>query len=142
VPKVLVANQTRIVEAVADPEGAWLPGVPVTTVTPHEPADVWAVSALLTSPVASVAAWQHGAGTGLSTRSVRVGPAVLGSVPWPAGDLGEAIDALRAGDVVECARLVVDAYGVIGDEAGELVTWWSALLPDATGAGAVPAADR
>ncbi len=34
VPKVLVANQTRIVEAVADPCGAWLPGVPVTSVVP------------------------------------------------------------------------------------------------------------
>ena len=33
-PKVLVANQTRIVEAVADPCGAWLPGVPVTSVVP------------------------------------------------------------------------------------------------------------
>ena len=32
VPKVLVANQTRIIEAVADPEGAWLPGVPLITV--------------------------------------------------------------------------------------------------------------
>ena len=34
VPKVLVANQTRILEAVADRPGAWLPGVPVNTVTP------------------------------------------------------------------------------------------------------------
>ena len=33
VPKVLVANQTRILEAVADLQ-AWLPGVPVNTVTP------------------------------------------------------------------------------------------------------------
>ena len=34
VPKVLVANQTRIVEAVADPCGAWLPGVPVSSLVP------------------------------------------------------------------------------------------------------------
>ncbi len=142
VPKVLVANQTRIVEAVADPEGAWLPGVPVTTVTPHDPADVWAVSALLTSPVASIAAWQHGAGTGLSTRSVRVGPAVLGAVPWPVGELDEAVTALRRGDVLGCALLVCAAYGLTGDEAGVLVTWWSALVPDAVDASAVPVADR
>ena len=34
VPKVLVANQTRIVEAVCDPGGEWLPGVPVLGVYP------------------------------------------------------------------------------------------------------------
>ena len=34
VPKVLVANQTRIVEAVCDPHGEWLPGVPVLGVYP------------------------------------------------------------------------------------------------------------
>ena len=35
VPKVLVANQTRVIEAVADPDGRWLPGVPVD----HRPTD-------------------------------------------------------------------------------------------------------
>lgn len=142
VPKVLVANQTRIVEAVADPDGAWLPGVPVTTVTPHAATDVWAVTAVLTSPVASVAAWQHGAGTGLSTRSVRVGPAVLAAVPWPAGSLDAAVAALRDGDVVGCAHHVCTAYGLTGDAAGELITWWSALLPDGIAGRAVPATDR
>ena len=34
VPKVLVANQTRIVEAVCDPHGEWLPAVPVLGIYP------------------------------------------------------------------------------------------------------------
>src|SRR4029453_17451162 len=34
VPKVLGPNRTRILEAVAHDHGAWLPGVPVSTVTP------------------------------------------------------------------------------------------------------------
>ena len=34
VPKVLVANQTRVIEAVADPDGRWLPGVPLITARP------------------------------------------------------------------------------------------------------------
>ena len=34
VPKVLVANQTSLVEAVADPDGAWIPGVPITSIVP------------------------------------------------------------------------------------------------------------
>lgn len=129
VPKVLVANQTRIVEAVADPDGAWLPGVPVTTVTPNSDEGVWAVAAVLTSPIASVAAWQHGAGTGLSTTTVRIGPASLAETPWPAGRLDEAVAALRAGDVAKCARLVCGAYGLDEDTTQPLMSWWEQRLP-------------
>lgn len=129
VPKVLVANQTRIVEAVADPDGAWLPGVPVTTVTPTHSADVWQLAAVLTSPVASVAAWQHGAGTGLSTTSVRVGPASLAATPWPAGGLDGAVEALRDGALLDVARTVCGAYGLDRAVTDELVTWWERRLP-------------
>ena len=126
VPKVLVANQTRIIEAVADPQGAWLPGVPVNTVTPIDRNDVWAIAALLTSPVASALAWQAGAGTGLSATSVRIGPAVLSAIPWPAGPLASAIDALRAGDVPACGRATMVAYGL---EDHDLIDWWLNHLP-------------
>ncbi|HEY3484012.1 MAG TPA: N-6 DNA methylase, partial [Ilumatobacteraceae bacterium] len=53
VPKVLVANQTRTIEAVVDPTGAWLPSVPVVTCLPRDAAFLWEVAAVLTSPVAS-----------------------------------------------------------------------------------------
>ena len=133
VPKVLVANQTRVVEAVADPYGRWLPGVPVNTVTPHDgdPRTVWEIAAVLTSPVASAAAWHHAAGTGLSTTTVRIGPSVLAGVSWPDGALDRAVAALRAGDVEQCGRALVDAYGVTGEPAESLITWWTALLPGA-----------
>ena len=143
VPKVLVANQTRIVEAVADPDGLWLPGVPVTTVTPsgrtsgaapHAAQDgsnraVWGLAAVLTAPIASVLAWHAGGGTGLSTRSVRVGPAVLAATPWPAGDLSNAILALQAGDIVGCGDAVMTAYAVSDADGDELLSWWAAQLP-------------
>ena len=128
VPKVLVANQTSVVEAVADPDGAWLPGVPVTAVTPSGPTSVWELAAVLTSPVASALAWRLTAGTGLSTRSMRVGPAVLAALPWPAGPLDDAVAALRDGDVDGCARHTIEAFGV-GDGAAELLSWWSARRP-------------
>ena len=125
---MLVANQTRIIEAVADPEGAWLPGVPVTTVTPTDtlvpaPATVWELAAVLTSPVASVLAWHAAGGTGLSTTSIRVGPAVLAATPWPAAALDVAVAALREGDAAECARVVTKAYGVDDETADRLVSW-------------------
>lgn len=135
VPKVLVANQTRVIEAVADPTGEWLPGVPVATATPtsrpgaQDPLAVWRIAAVLTSPIASVAAWHRSAGTGLSPTSVRVGPATLAATPWPAGSLDGAVDALRAGAVVDCGRSVCEAFACPPDHVDDLVSWWSAQLP-------------
>ena len=136
VPKVLIANQTRIIEAVVDPDGSWLPGVPVTTATPTghavddgAGASTWAIAAVLTSPTASIAAWQHCAGTGLSTTSIRIGPATLASLPWPAGDLATAVERVRRGDVTGCGRAVCDAYELPAADAEAAMTWWAQRLP-------------
>lgn len=128
VPKVLVANQTRIIEAVADPDGAWLPGVPLITVRPTLLADVWSLAAVLTSPVASAWAWHRAAGTGLSARSLRLGPRWLAELPWPAGSLADAVDALSSGDVPGCGTAVAEAYGLDPGEVGALRRWWEAQL--------------
>ena len=135
-PKVLVASQTRIVEAVADPCGGWLPGVPVTSVVPIGDTTVWELAAVLTSPVASAAAWHAAAGTGLSARAIRLGPAALASLPWPAGDLGRAAQLLRDGDVLGCGRAVTAAYsyeirhGITAPDDA-LFEWWSASVTGA-----------
>jgi hypothetical protein len=123
VPKVLIANQTAVIEAVADVTGAWLPAVPVLTARPADPGQVEAVAAVLTSPVAASWAWHRAAGTGLSPRTVRLGPRWLGELPWPAGDLTTATAAYRVGDVEACGRAVQASYGVT-DEA--LLAWWMA----------------
>ena len=121
VPKVLVATQTHVLEAVVDESGAWLPAVPVIRVVPHDHDDVWAVAAVLTSPVASAVIAEQSVGSGLSATTVRVSQRTLGALPWPAGTLIHAIDALRAGDVVQCGRLTDAAFGVFDDD---LFEWW------------------
>jgi hypothetical protein len=140
VPKVLVANQTRIVEAVCDPVGEWLPAVPVLGVYPtgahwederRRPIDVlassaWEIAAVLTSSVASAWLWHRGAGTGLSVDTVRLSPVTLGGLPWPGGDLRRAVAALREGDVRGCSAAVADAYGI--EDATALDGWWVVLL--------------
>ena len=159
VPKVLVANQTKIIEAVCDPEGAWLPGVPVVAVYPNGahwndgPGDdegghgegghgegghaegghghelgvaAWEIAAVLTSPFASVWLWHRGAGSGLSANTVRSSPVVLADLPWPAGDLRAAVDAVQAGDVRACGTCVDRAYGIADDT--DLARWWTDLL--------------
>jgi SAM-dependent methyltransferase len=127
VPKVLIANQTRVIEAVADPTGSWLPGVPVLSARPALTADVWPVAAVLTSPVASVWAWHRAAGTGLSADALRLGPRWLAELPWPRQSVNQAVEALQAGDLVGCGREITVAYGL--DRAQPLIDWWSHQLP-------------
>ena len=68
-PKVLVATQTKVIEAVVDPRGDLIPSVPVIAVHPLRLEDLWAVAAvLLAPPVAAWAATHHlGAGMGAGT---------------------------------------------------------------------------
>ena len=141
VPKVLVANQTAIIEAVCDDRGAFLPAVPVVAVYPGrgdtlfqagsvetgsvDSGLVWQIAAVLTSPVASAWAWHRQAGTGLSAGTIRLGPVLLGELPWPAGRLDAAVHALRADDVPGCGIAVFDAYAVEATaDRDALLTWW------------------
>ena len=131
VPKVLVAAQTRVIEAVADVDGRWIPGVPVISVVPISGVTPNSVAAVLTSPIASVIAWWERAGTGLSPGALRLSPASVASLPWPAGDLAAAESALAAGDVEGCGRAVLTAFGVTGEVATDLLDWWARALPGA-----------
>jgi hypothetical protein len=132
VPKVLIANQTPILEAICDPGGDWLPGVPVVAaypLGPQRPVEVaWEVAAVLTSPAASVWAWHQRGGTGLGPTAIRVGPTMLAGLVWPEGPLDKAVDALRAGEIVHCGELVDAAYGLSPNEQEPAMTWWRAAL--------------
>ena len=121
VPKVLVATQTRVIEAVADVQGEWLPAVPVIRVVPQRRGDIWSVAALLTSPVASAVIAGQSVGSGLSVATVRVSQRTLGLLPWPHAGLTEAVASLQAGDIETCGRLVDAAFGVADEE---LLNWW------------------
>ena len=81
---------------------------------------------MLSSPFASAWLWHAAAGTGLSARTVRLRPALVAGVPWPAGSLAGAIRAYEAGDLVGSAAAVHQAYGIDEDAGAHLVQWWTA----------------
>jgi hypothetical protein len=126
VPKVVVATQTRVIEAAVDSTGAWLPATPVISVV-ADAERLWPIAAALCSPPLSAwAATQHlGAARSatalkLSAREVRALP-----LPHPSSTWDQASAALRAGDIVRSGHLMCEAYGV--DDAA--FTWWEGRLP-------------
>jgi SAM-dependent methyltransferase len=126
VPKVLVATQTRVLEAAADPGGRFVPLTPVLAVAPHDPADTWRVAAALTSPLVSAWALRTYGGAALSGDAVKLSAAQVLDAPLPSDDesWAAAVAALRGGDVDGCALALA-----AGDD--RLLGWWRARLPAA-----------
>jgi hypothetical protein len=118
VPKVLVATQTPVIEAVVDESGAWLPSVPVITVNGDDP---WSIAAVLSSPVASAWVTARSIGTGLTANALRPTASLLAQIPLPGRDWQEATRRLRNGDLDGAAIEMMHAYGA--DDA-DLLAWW------------------
>jgi hypothetical protein len=82
-PKVVVASQTKVLEAAVDRAGSWLPAPPVVSVIPHLPEQLSRVGALLSAPPVSAWVAQRMAGAALSPGSLRVTGPLVASIPLP-----------------------------------------------------------
>jgi predicted RNA methylase len=110
-PRVVLATQGRVLEAAADPAGAWVNVTPTITVTPHDPGDLWRVLAMLSAPCVSAALASRATGTGLSLGALRVGAGAIRALPLP-------VDAVAWAHAADAARMAMTA-----DES----TWHEAL---------------
>lgn len=141
VPKVLVATQTKVLEAIVDEEGALLPSVPVLTVE-SSVVDLWKIAALVGSPpVAAVAARRH-LGAALSSDALKLSARDVLALPLPADDeqwtaaarLFMQASRLRGAQQRTClhdsARAMCAAFAVEDDEA--LFDWWKQRLTTAS----------
>ncbi|WP_183095365.1 N-6 DNA methylase [Nocardioides stalactiti] len=128
VPKVLVAGQGRVIEAVVDETGAWLPSVPVLSVVPHDPADLWRVLAVLLAPPVVADAAARYVGTGLTPGSIKISARQLAALPLPldGGAWVRGADLARAGEIAEAGRAMTEAYGIDTDDP--VLDWWLARL--------------
>lgn len=144
-PKVLVAPQGTVVEAIIDQSGILVPSTPVISVAPlgDDPADVLRVAAALSAPI--VAAWvrRSAAGTGMSASSVRFSAALLRTIPLPldhdAWDHGAALvatasehaarhDAAQWNATLEAfASVMARAYRLAEDHP--VNAWWHQRRP-------------
>jgi hypothetical protein len=126
-PKVLVATQTRVVEAAVDEMGVVIPSVPVISVMPTDPARVWHLLAVLLSPPVTAWALRSWGGTALSARAMKLGAPQVRAIPLPRSSRpwDDAAALLRDGrDVLAAGARMCDAYGV--DE--EVHAWWADRL--------------
>jgi hypothetical protein len=133
-PKVVVASQTHVIEAAADPGGSWVPTTPVVSVVPHDPALVHHIAAVLCSP--PIAAWaaRRAVGTGMSPDAVRVSAGLVGDAPLPPdGDAWDAAtEALADGDLGTFAERAIAMYRLDDSTAAAVGDWWRSRLPDST----------
>lgn len=136
-PKLVVASQTKVLEAAADAEGRWVPSTPTISVVPDDPEDLGRLLAAVCSPPASAWVARQAAGTALSVDTIRVTRSLLEALPLPS-DLGawdEAAAALAAGDLDDYASAATAMYGLSRTAAREVLEWWrprarSAWLPE------------
>jgi hypothetical protein len=143
VPKVLVATQTRVLEAVVDTKGDLLPSVPLVSVVAHsgDPHELDRIAALLTSPPITMLATRRHAGSGFGGRSLRLSAADLLALPLPRGlaqwDIAAASFRVASGTddieerhaaLVACGRAMNEAFGLGADLP--LLQWWVGRLPD------------
>lgn len=137
VPKLVVATQTRVLEAFVDEDGSLLNTVPTLSLMPHRAEDHWRLLAALLSPPAS--AWAAGryAGTALSSTAIKLSAEQLLALPLPEpGPAWEAAAALvraaqqegeatRRAKLVEAGGLMCAAWGLAREP---LLGWWEGRL--------------
>jgi hypothetical protein len=133
-PKALVATQTKLLEAVADPTGALVPVTPVVSVlTDPTVLGPEQVVAAICAPSVVALAHQRVAGTGLSPTTLRLRAADVAGLPLPVDDRAwqASVDALAVAAAAggrsawrDYARVSLAAHGHPDRE--DLVEWWLA----------------
>lgn len=122
-PKVLVAPQTRVVEAAVDAEGAYLPATPLVAVEPRSDVEdpdgtLWLLAAALSAPPVTAWALALTAGTARSRHALKLSARQALSVPLPVDRSAwtAAADALRTGvPVADLAGELTAAYDLPAD---------------------------
>jgi hypothetical protein len=122
VPKVVLATQTKILEAAVDVEGTWVPSTPVIAVH-AEPTLLVRVGAVLLAPPVSAWAASTYAGVALTADAIKLSARQVVEIPLPTNEAAWArgAAALAGGDVLEAGRLMTLAYRC----DPEVTQWWA-----------------
>lgn len=138
-PKILVATQTPVIEAVADPDGVLLGTTPVVAVYPKR-WTLWRTAAVMLSPVVSAWAMRTYRGSGQSLDAIKLSARQLLTMPLPAST-GETEPFLReaeqacmlahttSGATRQAALLAMaDATTRAYQASNEVTEWWKSRV--------------
>jgi hypothetical protein len=136
----MLATQTRVLEAFVDSAGRFLPSVPVVTVTANDPAELWHLGALLSSPPVTLVAARRHMGAALSSDALKLGAPDVVGLPLPADRDAWTVAAehfqaactattedIRRVELWSSASVMCQAFGLKDD--AELLAWWDDRLP-------------
>ncbi len=126
VPKVVLATQTKVLEAAVDLDGAWVPSTPVISVH-ADGADLWKIAAALTAPAVSAWALQRHAGAALHPDAIKLSARQVLEVPLPVDEPAwrEGAAAMAAGRILDAGAAMSRAYRSTDD----VFEWWQGRLP-------------
>jgi len=130
VPKVIVATQTRVIEAFVDERGEYAPLVPLISVFPREGVDLWRLAAAVASPVVAARALALYAGSALGAGAIKLSARQLLAMPLP----GEArawtrsAALLRKRDFTGFARASCEAHRLSAAETRAVLGFWNGRI--------------
>jgi hypothetical protein len=141
-PKVVVATQTRVVEAAVDDDGSWWPSVPVISVVldlDHDDDETrWLVAAALSAPPVSAWAAERSGGTALAPQALKLSARQVADVPLPVDHeawaegarllrlVGPQFDeGARSRALLEAGRVLTAAHHLPPSDATEALRWWA-----------------
>ncbi len=154
VEKVVVATQTKVVEAFVDATGEFVVLTPMISVmfrnedmqepktapTWHPEKSVWMIGAAIGSPVCSAFAMRFFGGAAMHADALKMSARQVMELPLPADGAGwsagaEAFERVHSacGDeydraITEFGEVMCGAYGVEGDDLEGLMGWWLGRL--------------
>ena len=139
IPKIMMATQTKVIEAYVDATGEFLPSLPLLTIMPLEASGIWQVAAAVTSPVTTAWAMRTYAGTALSADAIKLSAKQIVKAPLPtnqecwdrasvmlehAHQAKEPLD--RENYLREFAKTSIESYELPEEDSRELLVWWLA----------------
>lgn len=138
VPKILLATQTRVLEAYVDEIGELLPMTPLITIVPHEDDRIWHLAVALASPVTTAIAAGRYFGVARSTHAIKLAASQVLSLPLPepGPHWDEAANAFHAANdatdadtrkkfLQEAATASCHAYGCCNTTTSRFMDWWT-----------------
>lgn len=142
-PKLILATQTRVVEAFVDAQGTWMPTTPLISLTPRDGApDLYTIAAALCSPVATLVAARRTFGTSMSPRAIKLAAREVLDLPIPndVAALAPAAHAFREAAAAHAdpdqsryaaalhtyAHHAVAAYALPAPDHDRILHWWHA----------------